>query len=228
MKTFTLLACTLSVCLLTGCMNQPGDGFTVHDDDWKVETQQICVCLDGSDPCESCQRRDYYLPLTFEGYTETPYETVHLEKWVPDRYQVHNAVYIQDPVEGPVVVHDNRDLIYLASHWDRWGRIPGQWERIATVRSLGTELPGGWHKWWASIEFRPCCDWEVAFAKKPDRDNKWRFDFRAVGAKGNVLYCWEQGFHNYFLSEADLLTQYAEHMAVDPGTMSIFFDRNAR
>jgi hypothetical protein len=221
MKTITALACSLSVILFSGCMTTPGDGYTVHDDDWNTRYIQRCVCL--REPCD-CRFARHYLPLTFSGYTENPSETVHIETWEPSDERLRNAFQFHDSARPSV--SDSRDQIYLASRCESLGRIDGKWERIATVQSMGTELPGGWYNWNASIDFYPRVLRSYGFPKEPNRDNRWRFDFRAVGENGNVLYCWKQGFHNYFLSEEDLLRQYAEHMADEPGVMSIFYDRN--
>ena len=233
MKNIDILSLLTAASFLTGCVNSPGDGHTVYTEDWEmaefVPDGACWRCRNGSfEDCERCTIRYYYLPLTFTGYTDTPGETITLEQWVPNEAYVRNSFHWIDTIEGPIV-SDYRDHIYLDS--ERAGRnIPGRWEAIKSVRSHDKELPGGWHFWSASVDFRPVAsvarEWEATFVSKPERDNQWRFDFRVLGEEGNVLYCWEEGFPDYFFFEEDLVFQYAEHMAQDPGIMSIYFDRN--
>ncbi|MCH2126227.1 MAG: hypothetical protein MK165_15665 [Pirellulaceae bacterium] len=226
MKNIATLSLIAATSILTGCMTSPGDRHIVYNHDWQVDIIDV-DCPPGeptgqffdngvpipplADGCET-EIRDYYLPLLFGGYTNQPYEEITLQAWVPDSDYVN---------ETPA------KTLYWDGHMN--GRhIPGNWQTIGTTHSYGSQIPGGWYAWSLPVDFRPIIkgSWGATFEDEPGPPQKYRFDFRALGEDGNVLYCWEEGFYQYMDFSADPISQYPQHMADDLGKMSIYFDRD--
>jgi len=214
---FLLGALVVPTLIFTGCMTHPGDGYVVGDNDWvfnRVEVDRADERHDGELAPAEYKRsyiNDNYLPLDFVGHTKKSHERITLQAWVPDESVVSQRNLYRDP--GKRGIH-----------------ISGKWSTIGTTFTSCRETMSGWYTWNIHVEFKPeGDDWDNTFDWDAGnhRDRTFRFDFRALGADGKTLYCWKEGFSQYFDFGSDPIEQYPAHMADIPEKMSVYFQRFA-
>lgn len=214
---FLLAALVVPTLIFTGCMTHPGDGYLVGEADWVNYGDEIDRPAerhaDETAPAERYHDKVIrkFLPLDFVGHTKKSHERITLQAWVPDESVRQRDLY--------------RDAGKRGRH------IPGKWSTIGTTFTSCHETMPGWYTWNIHVEFRPEGDnWDNTFDWDAGNhfDRTFRFDFRALGADGKPLYCWKEGFSQYFDFGSDPIKQYPAHMADVPEKMSIYFQRFAR